>query len=513
MATTVDPDGSLTIRLASFQGLLVASYTALLYLAYLTINAIHTIYFHPLSHVPGPKLWIALPLIRWISCLRACADAETRYYHSIYGPTVRVSPTELSFTSSAAWDDIYGFKNSPEQQKWMVEDYNRPPNIMNGNTQDHARFRKALLHGFSDRSLRDQELLLQGHVDTLIDKFRHMAEANQVANLEQWYNFATFDLIGDLALGQKFSCLHEGALDPWFLMLLNSLQLVPIIRGAAEFPILMFLLKKVFRTKKVNQSRTELSQWGHDCIRRRMNNGNQRGRPDFVDSMMRNNGTSSAFSETDMVGNALVILLAGSETTASLLTGLTYYLLKTPHALKRVTDEVRQAFSSESAITIASISTKCPYLLACLEEGLRLYPPAPSAFPRVTVQPFTTIAGIQVPAGTRVGVHQTAAFWSPANFARPREFVPERWLKEQQKEDSGEFAADDRAVLQPFSYRPRGCIGRNLAYAEMKLILARVLWWFDLRLEGNHEGWEDQRSSMVWIKKPLMVRLGVREGA
>lgn len=512
MAAAIDTDQPWTIRLTSFQGVfLILSYTALLYLAYLITSAVHAIYFHPLSHVPGPKLWIALPLMRWISCLRGCADTETRYYHSLYGPTIRVSPTELSFIASAAWDDIYGFKNNPEQHKWMVEDPNRPPNIMNGNAQDHARFRKALLHGFSNKSLRDQEPLLQGHIDTLISKFRNMAEADQVVNLEQWYNFATFDLIGDLALGQKFSCLHDGALDPWFGMLLKSLQLVPIIRGAAEFPIFMLLLKKVFMTNKMKQSRSELMQWGHDCIRRRIDNGNQRGRPDFVDSMMRNNGTSAAFTEKDMVSNALVILLAGSETTASLLTGLTYYLLKTPRALKLAADEVRQAFASEAAITIASISSKCPYLLACLEEGLRLYPPAPSAFPRVTVQPMTTIAGIQVPAGTRVGVHQTAAFWSPTNFARPREFVPERWLKEYQK-GSSEFAADDRAVMQPFSYGPRNCIGRNLAYAEMKLILARMLWCFDLRLEGGHEGWEDQRSSMVWIKKPLLVRLSVREG-
>ena len=93
---------------------------------------------------------------------------------------------------------------------------------------------------------------------------------------------------------------------------------------------------------------------------------------------------------------------------------------------------------------------------------------------------------------------------SATNFHRPRDFVPERWLDDAPPE----FANDDRAALQPFSVGTRNCIGRNLAYAEMRLILAKMLFHFDLRLDEARTGdWFDQPAWGLWFKRPLEVRL------
>lgn len=93
-----------------------------------------------------------------------------------------------------------------------------------------------------------------------------------------------------------------------------------------------------------------------------------------------------------------------------------------------------------------------------------------------------------------------------SNFHRPAVFIPERWIDGPQ--GKGEFANDKRGVLQPFFVERRNCIGRNLAYAEMRLILAKVLFHFDLTLASAKTGdWFDQKSWGVWIKNPLYVRL------
>lgn len=515
MAFLLRPSELAKVRPASLQGLVVAAVgLTVLYIVYVVGSAIRNIYFHPLSHVPGPKLWIAFPLTKWIRSFKGCMDADIRYYHDIYGPTIRVGPTELTFTSATAWTDIYGFKNNPElPREFTVDPDHNYSTILHSSPADHARYRKALTYGFSEKSLREQEALMTSYVDLLIRRLREATENGQAVNMVQWYNCTTFDVISDLSFGKSLSCLERGSMSKYLTTLLDMFKTVPIIGGAKSYPILMFLMAHLFLPKQVKESRNYHFKFARDCISERLSNGNQHGRPDFVDSMSRGKGTAAEISETEMANNAVMLLMAGSETTSSLLAGLTYYLLRNPRVLEIVQREVRTTFADESDISIASVSSRCPYLFACLEEGLRIYPPTPSSFQRLAVhQPPFAVDGVLVPPGTTLGVHISAAFWTERNFRRPRDFVPERWLKEYQKVGA-EFASDNRAVFQPFGHGPRNCIGRNLAYAEMKVILARMLWQFDWQLDGEHEGWEDQQVFAIWMKKPLMVKLSARADA
>jgi cytochrome P450 len=66
-------------------------------------------------------------------------------------------------------------------------------------------------------------------------------------------------------------------------------------------------------------------------------------------------------------------------------------------------------------------------------------------------------------------------------------------------------------MFQPFSFGPRNCIGKNLAYNEMRVILASVLWNFDLELCEQSHDWADQKSYVLWEKPGLFCRLRARE--
>ena len=75
------------------------------------------------------------------------------------------------------------------------------------------------------------------------------------------------------------------------------------------------------------------------------------------------------------------------------------------------------------------------------------------------------------------------------------------------------FERDVRDVLQPFSLGPANCLGRNLAYAEMRVILAKLVWAFEWEIEESSRGWvERQEVYFLWDKPALRVRLGLREG-
>lgn len=73
-------------------------------------------------------------------------------------------------------------------------------------------------------------------------------------------------------------------------------------------------------------------------------------------------------------------------------------------------------------------------------------------------------------------------------------------------------AHDNLAVFKPFSAGPRDCVGKNLAYAEMRLVAARVLLRFDIELhESTSDSWlDDQHIFIVWDKAPLMLKLKER---
>ena len=101
-------------------------------------------------------------------------------------------------------------------------------------------------------------------------------------------------------------------------------------------------------------------------------------------------------SRNELIHTSGLLIIAGSETTATLLSGVTYYLLKTPHAYVKLQEEVRGAFEKAEEISLTSTS-RLPYLQACLEEALRIYPPVPLALPRRTRPEGDIIGGVFVP--------------------------------------------------------------------------------------------------------------------
>lgn len=185
---------------------------------------------------------------------------------------------------------------------------------------------------------------------------------------------------------------------------------------------------------------------------------NQTERKDFFTYMLRHKadnapgGKGMTHSELYDTGNVLVV--AGSETSATVLSGTVWLLLRNPHVLAKLNNEIRTAFKHTDDINfISSNSRALPYLNAVIDEAMRCFPAIPGLQPRRTVVD-TVIDGKVVPPGTLVGVSPWAAYHSADNFHDPDAFVPERWL-------AGSGKVDVLDAVQPFSVGPRSCLGKR----------------------------------------------------
>ena len=111
-------------------------------------------------------------------------------------------------------------------------------------------------------------------------------------------------------------------------------------------------------------------------------------------------------SREEIISTSGVLLVAGSETTATLLRGATYHILSNSMVLRKLQAEIRDAFPSEDEITLLSVATpgKLPYLEAVLTESLRVYPPIPASLPRMTRSEGDVIDGVFVPANVTISI-------------------------------------------------------------------------------------------------------------
>lgn len=105
-------------------------------------------------------------------------------------------------------------------------------------------------------------------------------------------------------------------------------------------------------------------------------------------------------SDTQISAHASDFVIAGSETTATALSCITYYLLRNPDITAQLRREIDDTFPTYDAIS-ASSTAGLKYLNAICLEGMRLYPPLPFALPRVVPSGGDTVDGHWLPPGVR----------------------------------------------------------------------------------------------------------------
>lgn len=476
---------------------------------------VYRLYFHPLAKFPGPRLNAisALPSIR--SLLRGRLPLDNKKLHDYYkSPVIRVSPNELAFNSAQAWEDIYGFKKLPRKNfhkdpihVGSVDPLPGASTLTMSDDDNHARQRRALSHSFSTIALVEQEDIINGYVTKLMENLDRMSGTGESFNMVNWLNFTTFDIIGDLAFGDPFGCLEKRDFDAWVALIYETVKVGAFEQATRRFaPVGTWTQKMLLNLipDHIRQRRRNHLTLSKEKVLRRLHENKATEHRDFIYYILRQKEKKGHdLHENEIILNGALFIVAGSETTANLLSGLVARLLWNRDKYDKLCTEIRDRFKEERDITYEATS-KLPYLNACIEEGLRIHPPVPTGLLRTVPKGGDFIDGSFVPEGTSVAVSSWAAAHNPANFAQCDSFIPERWLEPGLPGYDANYETDLKKGMQPFSLGPRGCIGKNLSYLEMRLILTRILWNFDVESVDGAWQWDptdemkNMKAFMTW---------------
>ncbi|KAI9653414.1 MAG: hypothetical protein M1821_007079 [Bathelium mastoideum] len=424
--------------------------------------------------------------------------------HEKFGPVVRTAPNDLSFNTAQSWKDIYGSRSGAKPfVKSSFYDggsfADQAHSIVSvRDVSEHSQMKKYLSNAFSQRSLMEQEPLIAEVIDKFIKAIGIRGAVG--INIVQWYNMMTLDIIGALAFGEDFKGVESGKPLPWIELVIGALKQGALADTFKRFPTIAsaFLSLMPGALQKIIEQTKVFERKCIELMEKRV--AKKDAHPDFMTRILEERDPSEV-SDIQLAAHAADFVTAGTETTATALSCITYYLLKSPEALERLRKEIHASFKSYGDINATSTAS-LKYLNAVINEGLRIFPPLPFALPRVVPPGGEMVDGHFIPAGIAVSTNPIAACQSSKNFSDPLSFLPERWLEH----DSGDLLE----ASQPFSLGSRGCLGISLGWMELRTTLAKLHYRYELELTNPLDWQKEARMHTLWVKPQLLVKVKPR---
>ncbi|KAF7958363.1 hypothetical protein EAE96_001912 [Botrytis aclada] len=192
----------------------------------------------------------------------------------------------------------------------------------------------------------------------------------------------------------------------------------------------------------------------------------------------------SEFSIPDLVDEAFLFIIAGTDTTGSTMANALYYILSSSSVSSKLLDELTAHGITSHETFDCNVVQRLPYLTAVVKESMRVYTIVPGVLPRIVPDGGVVVDGHFIPAGTSISQTHISLHHNASIFPSPEKFDPDRWLRDEEKVLEKYFA--------PFSKGSRSCLGMNLANKEMYIALALILSRFEMEL------YQTDARSMEW---------------
>ena len=455
--------------------------------------------FHPLNKFPGAFMARLTDL--WYSSQLKNRDAHHKLLklHEHYGEFLRIGSSSLSITHPDAVQALYG--SGSKCSKGPYYDSGQPYISMQTSRSRrlHDQRRRIWAPAFSDKALRGYEQRIRPYIDLLTSQLR--AFGSKPVNAIDWFNFFTFDVMGDLAFNESFHMLERGEEHDILKLLSSSLDFIGV-----WFP--EWLKRMLIIVPGALNDYWKFFKFCSDQITKRMKEDPHI--PDIMSSLLAPYqksdppvGAEMRYLESD----SRLIIVAGSDTTAAALAFLFYNLCKQPEYMAKLRQEFEPYVDAEGNAQNADLQNLA-LLNAVMTEALRLHPPVPTAIQRLTPPEGITIGEHHIPGNMKVWSPQYVVSRNEDIYKHAYEFIPERWFSKP------ELVSNDGKSWAPFSLGPMGCIGKPLGLMEMRLAVAKILTNFDVAFAPGETGEElcyRSREHFTLTLKPMMLTFKKRK--
>ncbi|OAA44857.1 Cytochrome P450 [Metarhizium rileyi] len=471
----------------------------------------------PLRKLPGPTISLFTSLVLKWKEINAERTIYIHLLHEKYGPVVRISPNEVSYTSWPALKEIYcsggsGYDKSDFYNLFKI--YGRRTMFTTLHKADHAKRKRILadryantnimrsvsLEGIQERSRAFLHRCTQAG-DSATDIF--ILTVHQISLHAYACDCITHHLFhpnGSDCIGteEDEDMMHQVAAD-------DSLQSDPLFdppwRARKGNPLIGNLIDRLISHYSPTLHRLFAGLLSFLVKPRSVPladnyvlETSKRTNAASFTLMSRLEEKAGDLDHIDMAAECLDHMVAGIDTTGDTLCFLMWELSqpRSLHLQRRLAEEARRN---------PDVGTdQLPFLDAVLCEALRYYPAIPMSLPRLVPRGGRNIDGFHVPADTIVSCQAHSVHRLNTDvFPDPDSFLPDRWM-------AAEGDADRRRLLFAFSNGGRGCVGKHLAIAEMKTLLRDVYSRYSTTPDGSMTAESMVMSDQLISTRPLGQR-------
>jgi cytochrome P450 len=429
--------------------------------------------------------------------------------HAQYGPIVRINPWELHIDDPEYYETIYA-PSAPFDKLQVFENRFGVPSAT-FSTSDHAVHRKrraALSPFFSKSRIQTREPFLQQLIDTISRRLEaeNAGQTSPVA-LNRVFACFTADSILSLAFGEEprfiqtptwqtpftramdalVQSTHLNSQFPFMVSLMNAVPDSLLLLSPSFGPIVEFRRVRPFAPVVFSRDLVLMeSQSLNQRIARLFDSPNPKaegkishsGNKTVFEVLLDSSLPPTELTQTRLQHESVSIVGAGFDTTREILAIITYHVLANPDITRKLRDELRSAIPDPKQIPSWAQLQQLPYLSACIEEGLRIGFGVVQRSPRIA--PTALMYGkYTIPSGTPVSQDTYHMHTNEHVFPDPDNYRPERWLGNPNGPDG---VKQLNRYMVAFGRGARMCLGMQLAYAGIYLMIAMLMRRFDMEL-------------------------------
>lgn len=352
--------------------------------------------------------------------------------------------------------------------------------VFNAEGEEWKVHRRVIAQGLDVRHQQQFYPSMMDKVEKLYKKWCKNAEDGLPFDIQKDILRFTVDVTTSLAFGYEINTIEqEGS-----VIQDHTEKIFPVIFKRINAPIPWHRIYKSKTDREFDAALREIYLSIDDFIetarKRLKENPELREKPEnLIEAILVESEKEGTFSNQEIKGNLLTLLIAGEDTTANSLIWMIYLLTQHPDKQKKIREEVDKILGNHKWLEDYKLNSELKYIEGVAFETLRFKPVAPIILHEAIKD--VELEGIQFKKGQMILTQYRHAALQDEYFTKASEFMPERWIKESR------CPVHNTEAFTPFGAGPRFCPGRNLALLEIKAITSMLFKNFEIKMVTPHD--------------------------